>query len=271
MSINRDDPKTRVADHHRAGQGNARIAYPIGARAVEVTARQCVTPRILRLTLSGPGLDGFHTYQADDHVRIVFADPDGVRRDPVPNGAQMLDWPRPFPPTRKYTIRRFDGDRNELDLDVVLHEGGLASTWANGVQVGDEVMIAGPPGALAFPHTYDHYIFAVDTTALPAAARWLDESPADVSAQIVVDTDDVAEHAYPLATRDGVEVRWLVREGSRSLLAATVESLGLPSGRVFLFAAGEATDIKPLRAWAKGRVDSLFTGYWKRGVSGLED
>ncbi len=271
MSADRGNPQSRVAEHHRSGQGNVRIPYPIGARAVEVAAREFVTPRMLRLTLSGPELDGFHTYQADDHVRIVFADPDGVRRDPVPNDEQMLDWPRPFPPTRKYTIRRFDVDRNELDLDVVLHEGGLASNWASSVRLGDEVMIAGPPGAKAFPHTYDHYVFAIDSTGLPATARWLDESPSDVSAQIVIDTDGVEEHAYPLATRDGVEVRWLLREGVRSSLAATVAGLELPTGRVFLFAAGEATDIKPLRSWAKGRVDSLFTGYWKRGVVDLED
>ncbi|MGC4786369.1 siderophore-interacting protein [Micromonospora sp. DT178] len=271
MTADRHDPAGRVAAHHRAGSGTARIGYPIGVRRVRVVARRSVTPRMLRLTLGGPGLAGFHTYQADDHVRIVFPDPDGTQRDPVPDGQGMLDWPRPFPVTRKYTVRRYDPAAHELDLDFVLHDGGLASTWAATAAVGDEVTVAGPPGAKAFPHTYDHYVFAVDATALPAVARWLEEAPADVSAHVVAEVDDAAERDYPLAPRDGVALTWLVRGGAGSTLAEEVRSLRLPAGRTFLFAAGEATDIKPLRAWSRDRLDSLVTGYWKRGIAGLED
>ncbi|ANS24780.1 Fe-utilization protein [Rhodococcus opacus] len=265
------DPRGRVASHHRTGEGTSRIGYPIGVRTVTVRAREYVTPRMVRLTLGGPGLDGFHTYQADDHVKLVFPDPDGTRRVPVVNDAMMLDWPRPLPTTRKYTVRRYDADARELDLDFVLHEGGLASSWVRTVAIGDDVTIAGPPGAKAFAHNFDHYVFAVDSTALPAVARWLDESPADVSAHVVIETDDDVEHGYPLAVRENVDVTWLVRDGSESAVASTVQSLDLPDGRSFLFAAGEATDIKPLRAWSRDRMDSLFTGYWKRGVAGLDD
>lgn len=152
-----------------------------------------------------------------------------------------------------------------------MHPGGLASDWVTSVAVGEHVTVAGPPGALAFAHNYDHYVFAVDATALPAAARWLDEAPADVSAQIVVETDDAGMHEYPLADRAGVTVTWLVHDGVRSRLADTVAELEMPTGRTFLFAAGEAGDITPLRAWAKERCDDvLVTGYWKRGVAGME-
>ncbi len=271
MEIERHDPRGRVAAHHAGGSGVARIGYPIGVRTAPVARRELVTPRMLRLTLAGPELDGFHTYQADDHVKIVFPDADGTVRAPVPNDRLELDWPKPWSPTRKYTVRRYDEAARELDLDIVLHEGGLAADWAARVAVGDPVTIAGPPGAKAFPHHYPHYVFAVDATALPAAARWLEESPSGVSAHLVIETDDPAEHAYPLAERAGVEVTWLVREGGRSLLAETVRGLRLPEGPAFLFAAGEAGDIKPLRAWSAGRLDALFTGYWKRGVAGLED
>ncbi|MGC5030773.1 siderophore-interacting protein [Micromonospora sp. DT229] len=271
MSMDRHDPAGRVAAHHRTGSGTVRIGYPIGVRSVRVVARQRLTPRMLRLTLGGPALADFHTYQADDHIKIVFPDPDGTRRDPVPDGRGMLDWPRPLPTTRKYTVRRYDPVAHELDLDFVLHPGGVASTWADSAAVGDEVTIAGPPGAKAFPHHYDHYVFAVDATALPAVARWLEESPAEVSAQVLVEVDDLAERDYPLASRDNVTVRWLVRPATGSTLAQQVQSLHLPAGRTFLFAAGEATDIRPLRSWRVDRLDALVTGYWKRGVAGLED
>ncbi|MFC5754663.1 siderophore-interacting protein [Actinomadura rugatobispora] len=267
-AVDRSEPGARVAAHHRDGTGLTRVPYPIEVRTATVRRRETVTPNILRLTFGGPGTAGLHTYQFDDHVRIVFPDPDGTRRDPVPNRrTMMLDWPRPMPRTRKYTIRRYAGD--EIDIDFVLHPGGLASDWARRVEPGEEAVLAGPPGAKAFAQTYDHYVLAVDATALPAAARWLEESPADVSAHIVVETADPADHAYPLADRRGVEVTWLVHaEGG---LADAVRSLDLPEARTFLFAAGETEAVKPLRAWSSERMDALFTGYWKRGVSGLED
>ena len=129
----------------------------------------------------------------------------------------------------------------------MLHDGGLASSWATTVAVGDEVTIAGPPGAKAFAHNFDHYVFAVDSTALPAVARWLDQSPADVSAHVVIETDYDVEHGYPLAVRENVDVTWLVRHGGESALASTVKSLALPDGRCFLFAAGKRTTSSPTR------------------------
>lgn len=234
-------------------------------------AATALTPNIVRLTLRGDELAGFHTYQADDHVKIVFPDADGTQRDPVMNDQQMLDWPSPTPTTRKYTIRRYDPQTLELDLDFVLHDGGVASSWAVSAAVGELVTVAGPPGAKVFPLTYDHYVFAVDATALPAAARWLDESPPDVRARVFVELEHEADQGYPMPVRDGVDVRWLVRPASGSLLAQSVADAPLLSGGGFLFAAGEADDIKPLRAWSRDRMDALITGYWKRGVAGLED
>ena len=81
-------------------------------------------PRMARLTLGGSELDGLHTYAADDHVRVVFPFEDGSRADPVPNDRRMLDWPRPMPPTRQYTIRRYDAQAGEVDLG---REGDLGA------------------------------------------------------------------------------------------------------------------------------------------------
>ncbi|MFA1543356.1 siderophore-interacting protein [Actinomadura monticuli] len=274
MRIERHDPRGRVLEHHRTGAEIRRIGYPIGIRTLQVLRREEVTPNIVRLTMGGPELDGFHTYQADDHIKIIFPDGDGAVRLPVPTPDLDLDWPKPSPPSRRYTIRRYDADAGELDMDFVLHAGGLASAWAADAGPGQDVAVAGPPGAKAFPHNYDHYVFAVDATALPAAARWLEESPPDVSARLVIETADAADHAYPLAARDGVEVTWLTPDGDRSRLAGAVRAAGAPAARTFLFAAGETGAIKPLRSWARehgDRMDALFTGYWKRGVAGLEE
>ncbi|MFD6128508.1 siderophore-interacting protein [Streptomyces diastaticus] len=270
-TADRSDPGPKVAEHHRNGTGPVRIPYPIGVRTLEVLARTWINPRMVRLTLGGPQLDGFHSHQADDHVKLVFPDPDGTLCAPVPAPGGMLTWPRPAPLNRVSTVRRYDAAARQLDLDFVVHEGGHASGWAVSVPLGERITVAGPPGAKSFPHTYDHYVFAADATALPAVARWLDECPEDTSVEVVLETEEECEHDYPLADRPGVEVIRLTRAGQSSRLADTVRRLHARPGRTFLFAAGESGDIKPLRAWSQDRCDALFTGYWKRGVAGLED
>lgn len=259
------DPKARVLSHQRDGVGAVRIRYPIGVRTVPLVAREELNPRMLRLTLRGADLAGFHSYQADDHVKIVFPDEDGTLRAPVSNEDRTLDWPHPFPRTRDYTVRRHAD--TTLILDVVVHDGGIASAWAETVEVGDLVTVAGPPGGKAFRYTHEHYVLAVDATGLPAAARWLEDAPAGPTVRLVVETDDPIEHEYPLPERDGLEVIRLVRDGTMSALASTVDGLEVPAD-TFLFAAGEAGDIRPLRGWRKELAS--ITGYWKRGVAGLE-
>lgn len=267
----RESPGAKVAEHQTNGTGVRRIGYPILVSRGRVTRRVELNPSMLRLTVVGDDFTRFHTYQCDDHVKIVFPFADGTRNDPTTDEHRGLAWTKPVPPGRKYTVRRHDPVAGEIDLDLVLHPGGLASEWAAGVEVGEEIVIAGPPGAKTFALTYDHYVFAVDPTALPSLARWLDESPLDVSADVVVDRDHAHEENYPLAVRDGVRVTWLDRT-SGSRLAETVQALDLPAGRTFLFAAGEAGDIKALRRWSKeAGVDALVTGYWKRGVADLDE
>ncbi|TCC16537.1 siderophore-interacting protein [Kribbella speibonae] len=259
---NRDNPRERVEAHHQAGEGVTRIPYPIGIRTAVVARTTYLTAHMVRVTLTGEGLAGFHSYHCDDHVKIVFPDPDGTLRLPVPNDRQLLDWPRPFPPTRSYTVRRYDG--THVDLDFVVHNSGLASPWAEALRPGDKVAIAGPPGGRAFPYTHPHYVFAVDPTGLPAAARWLDEAPSHLSADVVVEIDHPDESAYPLATRANTKVHWI----PRGALATHVLSLAVPP-RTFLFAAGEADALRPLRPWPK--ADAVIRGYWKRGEADHED
>ena len=272
--MDRDRPAERVAEHHRAGTGLTRIGYPIEVRTVQVRDSAWVTPRMLRLTLGGEALAGLHSHVADDHVKIVFPLPDGTRNDPVPGEAQMLDWRRPLPPTRTYTIRRFDRAAREVDLDFVVHDAGLAADWARAATEGSEAVIAGPPGAKAFAHTHGHYVFAVDVTGLPAVARWLDEADwlagAGVGVDILIDHDDPVETDYPLRERAGVRVQWLSRaEGSR--LGPALRDLSVPED-AFVFGAGEAGDLKAVREWvAEHGYAASITGYWKRGVAGLDD
>lgn len=274
----RSNPGPKVAAHRASGRGTRRVPYPVGINRGVVTRRELVTPHMLRITIAGDELRRMISHQADDHVKVLFAFPDGTRNDPVQNADLSLDWVKPHAPARKYTLRRVDTEAGEIDLDFVVHEGGFASAWANDVQVGDEAVVAGPPGSIAFPDTYRHYVMVADPTGLPAVARWLEEGDwlveRGVHVDVIVETDHAEEAGYPLTARDGVAVQWHSRaQGSR--LGAALEALELDdvaAEDVFVFAAGEATDLKAVRRFAKERgYDALVTGYWKRGVADLDE
>lgn len=263
----------------RAGLHAEKVGYPIGIREVEVVRTAMVGTGLLRLTLGGPGTEGFEAHAPDEHVKLVFPEPDGSLRLPERNGA-MLRWPRPAPTSREYTVRRYDPATGELDIDIVPHDGGLASDWAHAVEPGAVVHVAGSPGGLIVPHTYDRYLLAGDITALPAIARWLEELPRTARGWAFVEVADAGEE-IELSAPEGVEVRWLHRgdapAGTGGALERAVTAVTVPEGeRVYVWVAGEAGQIKPLRRWVRDvlgldKADHDITGYWKRGVADFDE
>src|SRR5690606_41431860 len=132
------------------GADGVRVQYRIAIRELVVLRTEPLTPTLIRLTLGGPGIEGFESHVPEEHVRLIFPDEDGQLRLPEANG-DVLRWPRPFPVSREYTVRRFDPDAGELDVDVAVHRGGGASDWAEAVEPGARVPAAGPPGGVAAP------------------------------------------------------------------------------------------------------------------------
>ncbi|MFJ2881441.1 siderophore-interacting protein [Streptomyces sp. NPDC086796] len=263
----------------RAGRHAEKVGYPIGIRETEVVRVTTVGAGLLRVTLGGAGTEGFQAHSPDEHVKLIFPDPDGTLRLPEPNGA-MLSWPRPALVSREYTVRRYDQAAGEIDIDVAAHDGGLASDWARAARPGDIMHLAGPPGGLIVPHAYDRYLLAGDITALPAIARRLEELPRSAKGWAFVEVVDAAQE-IELSAPEGVEVRWLHRgdlpAGTGDALERAVTAVTVPEGeRVYVWVAGEAGQIKPLRRWARDelrldRADHDITGYWKRGVADFDE
>ena len=120
---------------------------------------------------------GFVSAAPDDHVKLFFL-PDGEKKPTLPSmGSRGLEFPDglPRPAHRDYTPRRYEGAAGELDIDLVVHGDGPASTWASRAAPGAYIGVAGPRGSFVVPDTFDWYLLAGDETALPAIGRRLRE------------------------------------------------------------------------------------------------
>ncbi|MBB3037933.1 siderophore-interacting protein [Hoyosella altamirensis] len=276
--MNRTGYQDRLAEV-LAGHSAAKVGYPIGLRELTVLRRTAVGSGIVRVTFGGPELAGFVSHVPDEHVRLIFPDSDGVLRLPERDGLS-LRWSAPRPVSREYSVRRFDAEGGELDIEFVIHPGGLASEWAARAEPGARIHIAGPPGGVVVPDSYDRYLLAGDITALPAIARWLEMLPRDARGWAIVEVADESEQVT-LDAPAGLDVQWLHRgdaaPGSTDLLEKAIRTLVLPSGeRIYIWISGEAGSIRPLRRWVRAEVtsercDHLITGYWKRGTADYGD
>lgn len=261
-----------------AGSHGAKVGYPIELRELEVLRTQQVGAGLLRVTFGGPELAGFHSYVPDEHVRVVFPDTDGTLRLPVKDGLS-LEWPAPRPISREYTVRRYDADAGELDIEFALHPGGLASDWALAAEPGDRIHIAGPPGGVVVPESYDNYLFAGDITALPAMARWLERLPRETKGWVFVEVTDASEE-IEIDAPAGFEIQWLHRgeaaPGTGDLLEKAIRTVTVPEGQnVYAWVAGEAGQLRPIRKWVRselgvGSKDCLIAGYWKHGIANFD-
>nr|WP_255327301.1 siderophore-interacting protein [Micromonospora sp. CNB394] len=265
MRNGHDERLTRARDVDR----------PLGLRELVILHRSPLTPAMMRITLGGPAACRLRESPAR-RARQAGLPGSGHRPDP-PAG------PRRRPVTvaaavslgREYTVRRFDPLRGELDIDVVLHGSGLGSDWARQAPPGSTIWVVGPRPARIIPAEFGHHVLLGDETALPAITRWLENLPPSARAVAAIEVggpDDEQDVSVPA----GSTLTWLHRQGAPAgttgLLAGFAETIPLTTGtHTFVFAAGEAETLKPVRAWVRrhgiGPDQSTISGYWRRGTA----
>lgn len=210
-----------------------------GQFTAQVVRREALSPRLVRLVLGGDGLDGFaSTGIPDEWIGLV-----------VPGQFQ----------SRYYTVRSWR--HGELTVDVVVHDEGLVTAWADTDCVGDEVTISEPKGSFARPADAGWVHLVGDLTALPAMARIAEEGSAGPPMRIWAEADEVPGY-FP----DAVPVTWVPSAGG-SRLAALVEGIEWPDGPGYFWMAGESAQMREIRryvrrslGWGSDRQDLM--GYW---------
>lgn len=251
---------------------NATYTHPLVPRLATVERVTRLAERMVRLRLASPDFSSLRTVAAEDHVKVFFdRDEDGtvlmpkVVHDRWVGGREMT--------SRDYTIRDANPAEGWIDVDFVLHRHGVAGRWAASVQPGEQVALLGPRGSFRVKDVFDWYVLAADETALPALARWVQGLRAQARVFAFIEVQDAGDEMDLVSAAD-LQVTWLHRgtkaPGGTDLLEQAVRAFVPPAGEGFVWVAGEALSIKPLRRylkndWGLERDNHDVDGYWRRG------
>jgi NADPH-dependent ferric siderophore reductase len=191
-------------------------------------------------------------------VRLVLGGLEGFTSTEVPDEWVALTVPGQFQ-TRYYTVRSWAA--GTLVLDVVVHEHGLVTEWAQGDCVGDVVGLSVPKGSFELPAGASWVLLVADLTGLPAVARISESTSLPVSAY--VESPD-----GPLADYLDTPVTWLdPPDPGDSGLADLVQGLAWPEGDGYFWMAGESAQMRAIRRHLRhdlGMPSSAYDvmGYW---------
>jgi NADPH-dependent ferric siderophore reductase len=98
-----------------------------------VESTEWITPRMVRIVVSGDELASFECGEFSDHyVKVQLPPPGAPYAAPFDMEDVRERFPRElWPRTRSYTVREWDPQQRRLTLDFVVHgDVGIAGPWA---------------------------------------------------------------------------------------------------------------------------------------------
>jgi NADPH-dependent ferric siderophore reductase len=240
-----------------------------------------VTSRLVRVTLGGPQLDGLVVEQPAASVRLLLPSPGSTELVmPAWTGNEFLLPDGRRPALRTLTPLRLDPERQELEIEIVVHEGGAASGWALAAKEGDEAALSGPGRGYPIDADATMFLLAGDESALPAIGQLLMALPTEQPVRVIIEVAqpdarlDLPARPAPSAPPT---VEWCDLPAGAApgdaLVAAVVEATAdLPAG-ARVWAAGEAAAVQRIRRHllderGLSRSQTWIRGYWKHGRAG---
>ena len=228
--------------------------------------------------LGGPELAGFSLTDPAASVRVLLPSTPGAHLAiPVWMGNEFLLPNGDRAVIRTLTPRRFDATSGELEVQVVVHDGGAASRWASAAAPGDAAAMSGPGRGYHIDSDAAGFLLVGDETAIPAIAQLLEWMPSGIAVEVHI---EVGQRDAELALPAGGDtaVTWHVRESDSSpgdaLVAAVASSTIADGWRIW--AAGEAAAMYRIRRHLFDerrvpRARATVRGYWKHGRAGDSD
>jgi len=243
-------------------------------RLVAVRRVVHMTPRMVRVTLTGYELEGLTVEHPAASVRLLLPSP-GAQELVIPSwhGNEFLLPDGRRPAMRTFTPRLVDSEPLELAVEIVIHDDGAASEWAEAAEAGEPAAISGPGRGYAIDRDAQAFLLAGDETAIPAISQLLEALPADRPVQVYIEVAH-PDARLPLPAHPRATVEWcdLPPGATRgdALVAAVYGADLAPGTRVW--AAGEAAAVQRIRRQLfvdRGlpRAHATVRGYWKHGRS----
>lgn len=232
-----------------------------------------VSDRLIRVTLAGADLEHLAVGQPAASIRLLLpSTPSGALVIPSWSGNEFL-----LPDERRPVIRTFTprpvGPR-VLELDIVIHDGGLASDWATAASAGDQAAVSGPGRGYSIDGDAGDFFLGGDETAIPAICQLLQALPAQKSVQVHIEVSHpgarIALPGHPLATTEWHDLPPGAAPGDA--LIDAVEGARFGTG-VRVWVAGEAAAVQRIRRHlfevrGVSRTQVSARGYWKHGRAG---
>ena len=236
-------PPRTPAGRGGAGRREQRSARRRGPVRCVVTAVSRPTPRTVRVEIAG--LAGVEPTGPDQRVTLAFPAGRTFGADPAEAAAARRR-------RRTYTLLDLDPAAGTAAIEFVVHGAGIAGTWAQQAQPGDELDVTGPIGRFELDADAAEHVLICDDTGLGAARAILRGRTAVMRVRVYAEISDAGERVdlglRPEETGSPEPVTWLER-GTRApgeAMAALVGEVDCePSAQVWV--AGEASAVRALR------------------------
>jgi len=222
----------------------------------------------LRVSLESRNLSAYD--DSSIHFRFVLPNRDGPTLWPTVAANGSIAWAEGDQAAHKpvYTARMVDHDRNQLVVDVYVHDDGRTTDWAFEIMAGESaravVGLVGPSGGGLL--TAERVLMGSDETGFPAVARLLENLPETATGHLYLEAEHGAACDYPLTPPRGIAVTWLSRAKGDVLANAVIKAMPGHEGAHVWF-AGERTEARRVRdvalkaGWDK---DALrISGFWR--------
>jgi NADPH-dependent ferric siderophore reductase len=248
-------------------------------RRVVVRRIERLSPRLVRIGFGGPDLEGLVVEQPAASVRLLLSSSRERRELVLPswNGNEFLMPDGRRPAIRTFTPWRVDSEALELDVEIVIHDRGVASEWAEAAEPGWLAAVSGPGRGYAIDHDAPAFLLAGDETAIAAISQLLEALPAKTPVRVYIEVADprarLGLHQHPRAMVEWFDLPPGASPGDALLTA--LRGTDLASGdRVWV--AGEAAAVQRIRRHLfedRGlpRAHASIRGYWKHGRTGDAD
>ena len=230
--------------------------------ALTVVQNSELSPNMRRITLNGPSLAAFPPGQEGAYVKLFF---------PAPGQDE--------PEIRTYTVKGSDPQRQEMEIDFVIHaDGGPGASWAKNATPGDRINIAGPGPRKVVDPTADWFLIAGDMSALPAIRANLLHLPPDAKGHLVLEVLTEADKSALDVSLDRLpsqlQLHWLINPhpGENRRVSEYLERLQWFDGAAAIWVAGELGEVLKARTHVKHRPTEkvhsrYFSSYWQFGAT----